>query len=70
MIKPLYGFVTDTFPILGRRRRPYLILCGLSGVQYDIILFATATPSHVGGSTAGALSYRLIVCMHWHLFYA
>lgn len=44
MIKPLYGFVTDTFPILGRRRRPYLILCGLSGVPHGIILFATAIP--------------------------
>jgi hypothetical protein len=31
MIKPLYGFFTDTFPIMGRRRRPYIIICGLTG---------------------------------------
>ena len=34
MIKPLYGFVTDMFPIMGRRRRPYLIICGLSGLRH------------------------------------
>lgn len=31
MIKPLYGFVTDTFPINGLRRQPYIIICGLTG---------------------------------------
>lgn len=30
-VKPLYGFITDSFPILGMRRRPYLILSGLLG---------------------------------------
>lgn len=34
MIKPLYGFVTDTFPVMGCRRRPYLIICGLSGLHH------------------------------------
>lgn len=34
MIKPIYGFVTDTFPIYGLRRQPYLVICGLTG---DII---------------------------------
>ena len=28
MIKPLYGFVTDTFPINGLRRQPYIIIFG------------------------------------------
>jgi Na+/melibiose symporter-like transporter len=30
-VKPLLGFMSDGFPILGYRRRPYLILSGLLG---------------------------------------
>lgn len=30
-IKPLFGFISDGFPILGYRRRPYLILSGILG---------------------------------------
>ena len=30
-IKPLYGFLSDGVPLLGYRRRSYLILCGLLG---------------------------------------
>mmetsp|Transcript_61891 Transcript_61891/g.128020 ORF Transcript_61891/g.128020 Transcript_61891/m.128020 type:complete len:505 (+) Transcript_61891:100-1614(+) len=30
-IKPLYGLITDGFPIFGYRRKPYLILCGVMG---------------------------------------
>jgi folate/biopterin transporter len=32
MVKPLYGFVSDGLPVMGYRRRPYLILSGLLGV--------------------------------------
>lgn len=31
VIKPLFGFISDSFPILGYRRRPYLILSGILG---------------------------------------
>jgi len=31
MVKPLYGFISDGFPIFGYRRRPYLVLAGLVG---------------------------------------
>ena len=31
MIKPLYGLLSDSFPLFGSRRRNYLILCGLLG---------------------------------------
>ncbi|MEB3177597.1 MAG: folate/biopterin family MFS transporter [Nostocaceae cyanobacterium] len=31
MVKPLYGFISDAFPIFGYRRRPYLVLAGLVG---------------------------------------
>jgi folate/biopterin transporter len=30
-IKPLYGFLSDGFPLFGSRRRSYLILAGLTG---------------------------------------
>lgn len=29
IIKPVYGFISDSFPIAGYRRKPYLILFGL-----------------------------------------
>jgi hypothetical protein len=32
-VKPIYGFITDSFPIRGMRRRPYLIISGLLGAQ-------------------------------------
>lgn len=31
MIKPLYGFISDSIPMFGYRRRSYLVLCGLMG---------------------------------------
>ncbi|AFZ44066.1 folate/biopterin transporter [Halothece sp. PCC 7418] len=31
VIKPLFGFLSDGFPILGYRRRPYLVLSGFLG---------------------------------------
>ena len=33
VVKPLYGFLSDTVPIFGYRRRSYLIICGLLGRQ-------------------------------------
>ena len=31
LVKPLWGFLSDSFPILGARRKPYLALSGLLG---------------------------------------
>ncbi|KAK8963982.1 hypothetical protein KSP40_PGU016828 [Platanthera guangdongensis] len=31
LVKPLYGFISDSFPLFGYRRRSYLILSGLLG---------------------------------------
>jgi folate/biopterin transporter len=31
MVKPLFGFISDGLPILGYRRRPYLVLSGILG---------------------------------------
>ncbi|HEY9889707.1 MAG TPA: folate/biopterin family MFS transporter [Candidatus Obscuribacterales bacterium] len=38
MVKPLFGFISDGLPILGYRRRPYLILSGLLGAGSWIAL--------------------------------
>jgi hypothetical protein len=35
MVKPLYGFISDTVPLWGYRRRSYLVVCGLMG-EWDI----------------------------------
>ncbi|HIK31030.1 MAG TPA: folate/biopterin family MFS transporter [Oscillatoriales cyanobacterium M59_W2019_021] len=44
-IKPLFGFMSDGLPILGYRRRPYLILSGILGAASWIALgTVVATP--------------------------
>ncbi|MGF1499412.1 MAG: folate/biopterin family MFS transporter [Elainellaceae cyanobacterium] len=55
MLKPLYGFISDGLPILGYRRRPYLILSGLLGAGSWVAL-ATVVDSAVGATVAIALS--------------
>ncbi len=41
-IKPLYGFLSDGFPIFGYRRRSYLILAGLVGfLSYSALAWGT-----------------------------
>mmetsp|Transcript_29876 Transcript_29876/g.54043 ORF Transcript_29876/g.54043 Transcript_29876/m.54043 type:complete len:539 (-) Transcript_29876:71-1687(-) len=37
-VKPIYGFISDGFPLLGYRRRSYLILAGLVGaISYFLL---------------------------------
>ena len=37
-IKPLYGFLSDGFPLFGYRRRSYLILAGMTGcLSYSLV---------------------------------
>ncbi|XLQ12230.1 MAG: folate/biopterin family MFS transporter [cyanobacterium endosymbiont of Epithemia adnata isolate EadnSB Bon19] len=38
IIKPIFGFISDSLPIFGYRRRPYLILSGLLGSIVWIML--------------------------------
>ncbi len=54
MIKPLFGFISDGLPILGYRRRPYLILSGLLGVLSWVAL-ATVVDSAWAAMLAIAL---------------
>lgn len=37
-VKPLFGFLSDGLPIIGYRRRPYLILSGLAGTAAWLLL--------------------------------
>ena len=45
-IKPIYGFLSDGFPLFGYKRRSYLVLCGILGsISY------AAVALQVGGDT-------------------
>jgi folate/biopterin transporter len=52
MVKPFFGFLSDGLPILGYRRRPYLILSGLVGFW---VALATGVHSAAGATAAIAL---------------
>ncbi len=38
VIKPVYGFISDSYPILGRRRTPYFLIFGLTGFGFYMIM--------------------------------
>ncbi|KAI5063223.1 hypothetical protein GOP47_0021770 [Adiantum capillus-veneris] len=44
-IKPIYGLITDTFPIGGFQRWPYLAICGVAGACCLWILSLLSVPS-------------------------
>ncbi|CAI9118441.1 OLC1v1020013C1 [Oldenlandia corymbosa var. corymbosa] len=44
LVKPLYGFISDSFPLFGYRRRSYLVLSGLLGA-FSWTLMATFVDS-------------------------
>jgi len=52
-IKPLFGFISDGFPIWGYRRRPYLVLSGLLGAASWL---AMATVVNTGWSAIAAIT--------------
>ncbi|KAL0414516.1 UNVERIFIED_CONTAM: Folate-biopterin transporter 1, chloroplastic [Sesamum radiatum] len=47
LVKPLYGFISDSFPLFGYRRRSYLVLSGLLGA-FSWSLMATFVDSKYG----------------------
>jgi folate/biopterin transporter len=53
MVKPLFGFISDGFPLFGYRRRPYLILSGLLGVASWVML---ATIVHSAWAATAAIA--------------
>jgi folate/biopterin transporter len=50
MVKPLYGFISDGFPLFGYRRRSYLLLSSLLGITAWLWLGTAVT------TTAGAIA--------------
>lgn len=53
VVKPLFGFISDGIPILGYRRRPYLILAGLLGT---LAWISMATWVHTAWAATGAIA--------------
>eukprot|EP00891_Asterochloris_glomerata_P007327 jgi/Astpho2/7327/fgenesh1_pg.00113_%23_115_t len=45
VVKPLYGFISDTVPIFGYRRRSYLIICGILGAASWLAMSAVVSSS-------------------------
>ncbi|WIA14969.1 hypothetical protein OEZ85_001678 [Tetradesmus obliquus] len=52
VVKPLYGFISDSVPLFGYRRRSYLLLCGLAG---SASWLALATLVHSPGGAVAAM---------------
>lgn len=68
IIKPLYGFISDTFPLFGYKRRSYLILSGLLGsISWGILSFLSSSrfidSSIVYTDTIAIVSTVLLVMM-------
>ncbi|KAK6913954.1 Biopterin transporter family [Dillenia turbinata] len=58
LVKPLYGFISDSFPLFGYRRRSYLVLSGLLGA-FSWALMATLVDSKYSAASCillGSLS--------------
>lgn len=53
IVKPLFGFISDGLPILGYRRRPYLILSGLLG---SVAWVSLATVVHTAWAATVAIA--------------
>ena len=54
-VKPLYGFLSDGFPLLGYRRKSYLVAAGLLGAMSYTALGWRGLWGDGGGGTAGLL---------------
>ncbi|KAF6250954.1 BT1 family-domain-containing protein [Scenedesmus sp. NREL 46B-D3] len=61
VVKPLYGFISDSVPLFGYRRRSYLILCGLAGSASWLGL-ATLVSSPAGAVAAMLLGSLSTAC--------
>lgn len=61
VVQPLYGFLSDGFPILGYRRRSYMALAGVLGALSWFALSSSAvvdTATKVPGNKAGRQAGR------------
>ncbi len=57
-VKPLFGFISDGFPILGYRRRPYLMMSGILGAASWLALatIVQSTWTAIAAITLSSLS--------------
>src|SRR5688500_442158 len=63
-IKPLFGLVSDFFPIAGRRRRPYLLLSATLATAAFALLAATWGRPALAGSLAGWFDWQANLKSH------
>ncbi|KAL0323636.1 UNVERIFIED_CONTAM: Folate-biopterin transporter 1, chloroplastic [Sesamum angustifolium] len=65
LVKPLYGFISDSFPLFGYRRRSYLVVSGLLGA-ISWSLMATFVDSKYGAAFCillGSLSVAFLMLL-------
>jgi hypothetical protein len=43
VLKPLFGWISDTFPLYGYHRKPYLVLCGVGSAACYVLLATVVT---------------------------
>ncbi|KAF8388079.1 hypothetical protein HHK36_026745 [Tetracentron sinense] len=68
LIKPLYGFISDSLPLFGYRRRSYLVLSGLLGAL-SWSLMATFVDSKYGAAFCILLGSLSVAFSDVHLLY-
>ncbi|MEO1209429.1 MAG: folate/biopterin family MFS transporter [Cyanobacteria bacterium J06638_20] len=61
MVKPLFGFISDGVPILGYRRRPYLVLSGVLGSAAWIALATVVHNAWIAGVVIALSSLSVAV---------
>jgi folate/biopterin transporter len=59
LVKPLWGFLSDSVPLFGYRRRSYLVLCGALGAAGWSALAAPGVVHSPGGALAALLATSL-----------
>ena len=76
VIKPLYGFISDSFPIGGKRRTPYFFLFGLVGfgawmslatLSKDVFCLSLFVLSFHGNSFCECLSRFAVFLYLYHI---
>jgi len=64
-LKPIYGLISDCFPLFGYRRRSYIFLFGLQGiVSYILIYFAESSNTAITCLALGEMSQAVsdVIC--------
>ena len=59
-LKPLWGWISDTYPIAGRRRKPYIILCNVGVAVLWVLL--SSSPHTEAGVTVILMMVSTLTC--------